>query len=120
MFCGKCGNELTEGIRFCTQCGTSADSAISRPRPTPAKNRGGVGFLGPFLIVVGAITAIVGGYSYVNYSTESRSFRVATLGYGISEVYQNIMYSRVAVITGLIVLALGIIVVFMKKMDRNR
>ena len=40
MFCIKCGNQLAEGVSFCTNCGTPAgsapqDAAAAQPQQTP-------------------------------------------------------------------------------------
>ena len=34
-FCGSCGTQLTEGVRFCTSCGSPVGSATPRPFASP-------------------------------------------------------------------------------------
>ncbi len=45
MFCPKCGKQLPEGTKFCTQCGQSLQT--SSPAPEPAAAQAGALRLGP-------------------------------------------------------------------------
>jgi len=38
MYCGKCGNSLDEGQKFCDKCGQSADGTAGAPNQTYSPN----------------------------------------------------------------------------------
>lgn len=62
MFCGKCGKEMPNGIRFCPHCGaecrTAGAAADRRPAaPAPAAPAAGKSLYHIALIVLGALQA---------------------------------------------------------------
>ena len=82
MDCPKCGNEISEGVAFCTQCGVS---------PTKGRNRarsilkwGGVGCGG--LLVLFIVVVIVAALTTDSPSSEEQETPARTLSSGTSSL----------------------------------
>ena len=66
MNCGKCGNEIKPGVKFCPVCGTSAQYAEN---PTEKKKKGsfGIGFLCGFLALL-----ILAGCAFAGWKMQAK------------------------------------------------
>lgn len=60
MFCGKCGNKINDGIRFCPKCGTQIRIPLDKPTGKPSNdNSGNDHNWKPVLIIAAAIVSTV-------------------------------------------------------------
>lgn len=77
MYCPKCGNKMSEGVKFCSKCGASLEKAPGLPQPPgkPASQHSGgkKPRTGVFIaLAVVFLLAGVGGGGYIGYQVYQR------------------------------------------------
>ncbi len=59
MFCSRCGNELPEGAKFCTNCGAHLNGENNRPKENSGPKENGGGPKKSARIVIGAAAGVL-------------------------------------------------------------